>query len=72
MPHDRLPLRPPPGACHAFVPRPLPDGAGRPGAWYDARCGQESTRLHGTTDPALVTCPRCVALVRHDTTRDEE
>ena len=56
---DRLPRRPPPRACHFFIARPLTDGSGRLGQWYDASCGHEAARLHGTTNPDLVTCPYC-------------
>jgi hypothetical protein len=59
MPHDRLPRRPPPRALH-YVPQAA-DGT-LLAIPHPVR-GRRGGALHGTTVPALVTCPRCRALL---------
>jgi uncharacterized protein YbaR (Trm112 family) len=65
MPTDRLPLRPPPRALHMVA---CPADAHRAGAPFAVRCASRGRRLHGTLNRAMVTCPRCRALLAAETT----
>jgi hypothetical protein len=60
MSPERIPLGPPPRALHAIV---CPEGSFRPGEPFTVLCGSRGRRLHGTLNQAMVTCPRCLALL---------
>jgi len=60
MPTDRIPLGPPPRALHMVA---CAAGSFRPGDPFAVLCASRGRRLHGTLSQAMVTCPRCLALL---------